>query len=181
MKRTKLMLVITVLLTFGLVSYAAAHMMGGGHGQATEGQSGMNNQSNQSGNMGPGMMNNGYGMMNNGYGMMGMISQMDTTLTDMSQNSTKMSREFDSFEAQYRKMMKMQDINQIKAEMSKLYNQMQAMHDGLMQQQVMSQNALSMMNNRYQNGMTVKTDRGRDGLSGPPLAQDGVGGLILRR
>ncbi len=142
MKRTNLMLIIAVLLTFGLVSYATAQMMGGGHGQMR----GTADSAYQSGNM-------GHGMMNNGYGMMGMISQMDTTLTNMSHNSTKMSREFDSFEAQYRKMMKMQDINQIKTEMSKLYNQMQAMHDGLMQQQVMSQNALSMMNYRYQNGM----------------------------
>ncbi len=146
MKRASMTLILAVLLTFGLVTYAAAHMMGDEDGHMR----GDDNSAFDYGYMGPDMMDGyGYGY---GYGMTGFMSQMDTALNGMSYNSTKMNQEFNSFESQYRKMMKMQDINQIKTEMTRLYNQMQAMHHGLKQQQTMSENALSIMNNRYQDG-----------------------------
>jgi len=130
-----LALSIAVLLAFGLTGFAAAQMMGG-H-QTTMGKADSTSMSNN--------------MM--GKGMMGSAKNMNSMMGNVNQHWKMMSNDFDRLEQHLNKMMKMDNMKALKAEMQKHHEMMAEMQQSMMKQQHMDQRMMSMMQNGNMHGM----------------------------
>ena len=141
------MLLIAAVLTLGLASLAAAQMMGGSHGQMSTSQ---NDTLSHSATMGMREINK--------------MNQADSTIINMSQYSRMMSDEFDKLQSHFDKMMQIQDMKTLKAEMQKHQELMNQMHESMGKQHSMIQNMMSMMHSGRMNRMmgmnTDKTETG---------------------
>ena len=144
MRQNRLMLVMAIVLTFGLASFAAAQMMGGDHNH-----SGMNKDDStaHSGMMGEGMM-----------------MKMGNMMGDMSKHCKMMSHDLDDLQTHFEKMMMMDDMEALKAEMQKHHDMMTKMHDNMSEQRTMCENMRSMMHSARMHGMgdadSTKSDSG---------------------
>jgi|GEM_PF-2115379 len=119
MKQLTVSMAIVTVLTVG--SLAFAQMIGGGHGQSMMQSP---DSAGQSGKMG--MMGN-TGMMEN-----------------MSGHCKMMSQDFDNLGKHLDKMMKMDDIAMLKAEMKNHHEMMQSMHERMSKHMDMCQHMMSM-------------------------------------
>lgn len=132
MRRTHLMILMATFLSLALVSVTTAQMMGGDHNHASMGKA---DTPSQSGMMDQGMMNQSI-----------RNTPADTLINNMSMNYNMMSGDFDRLQVHFNKMMQINDIKKLKAEMKKHQDLMQSMHLAIMKQKSMYQNMMSMMN-----------------------------------
>jgi hypothetical protein len=107
MKAPIRIIAVAAALALAVAPFAAAHMMNGNQGNASP--------ENVEPAAQPGMMGNG--MM--GMGMMGMMSHMNAMVGNMSRYYTTMSTDFDKLDGHLDKMMQIDDITTLKAELKK--------------------------------------------------------------
>lgn len=143
MNNSRRIYAIALVLVLGLVPFAAAQMMGGGMAADKA------DTTSPSGMMGMGMMHRMNGMMG-----------------DMSQHHKMMSGDFQNLETHFNKMMQIQDMSELKAEMKKHQEMMQNMHESADQQWAMCQNMMSMMHTAGMQG-SMGTDSSSSDLSVP--------------
>ncbi len=141
MRQNRLMLVMVFALTLGLASFAAAQMMGGNHDHSAMNK---DDSTEHTGMMGEGMM-----------------MKMGNMMGDMSQHCKMMSNNFDDLQSHFEKMMKMDDMSALKAEMRKHHDMMIQMHQSMKEQRSMCQNMMSMMHS----GGMMGTDSTESGSS----------------
>lgn len=133
MRQNRLMLATLIMLTFGFTSFASAQMIGGSHDHSAMNKS---DSTAHSGMMGKGMM-----------------TQMGNMMGDMSKHCSMMSSDFEKLQSHFDKMMKMDDMKALKAEMQKHHEMMAEMQQSMMKQQHMDQRMMSMMQNGNMHGM----------------------------
>ncbi|MDX9857614.1 MAG: hypothetical protein RBT76_07485 [candidate division Zixibacteria bacterium] len=133
MRQNRLMLVMVIALTLGLASFAAAQMMGGDHDHSS-----MNKDDSTA----------HFGMMGEG-----MMMKMGNMMGDMSKHCKMMSSEFDDLQSHFEKMMKMDDMKALKAEMQKHHDMMTQMHENMSEQRSMCQNMMSLTHSGGMPGM----------------------------
>jgi hypothetical protein len=131
MRNSIRMFTVTGILVLGLVSLGSAQMMGGGNGHMS------------------GMMSGTQADSTSQQPHMDMMGMMH----NMSNQCKMMSSEFNNLEEHFNKMMKMDDMNALKAEMKKHQKMMQSMHQGMNTQENMCQNVMSMMHSGNEQGM----------------------------
>jgi hypothetical protein len=112
MKTSIRIIAVAAALALAVAPFAVAQMM---HGNQTNAPSENVAPNSQPGMMGSGMMGNG--MM--GMGMMGMMSHMNTMMGNMSKYYTTMSADLDKLDSHLDKMMQIDDITTLKAELKK--------------------------------------------------------------
>jgi hypothetical protein len=134
------MLLVVTVLTLGLASFAVAQMMGGNHGHKGNMPMGQNDTLSQSATMGTGHM-------------MGTMPSEDSLVSDMSQYCQMMSNDFDKLQSHFDKMMKIDDMKSLKAEMQKHHDMMVQMHQSMNREGNMVQNMMSMMHSGHMQGM----------------------------
>lgn len=137
MRQNRLMLVIASVLTLGLTSLVFAQMMGGSQGHMSTGQS---DSVSQSAPMGTGHM-------------MGMMATNDSLMGQMSQYCRTMTADFDKLQSHFEKMMKLDDMTALKAEMQKHHDMMMTMRSQMRDQQQSCQNMMSMKTSMPSGGM----------------------------
>lgn len=125
MRQNRLMLLTVFVLTIGVASFAFAQMMGGNHDHSAMNK---DDSTSHSGMMGEGM-----------------IMNMGNMMGDMSQHCKMMSNNFDDLQSHFEMMMRMDNMEALKAEMQKHHDMMKEMHDNMSAQQSMCQNMMSMM------------------------------------
>lgn len=119
MKQRRLMLGIAVLLTLGLVSLGMAQMSGTQDGHVSQADAGSMS---------------GCGMMSHK-----MMNDSDSATGSMTQHCQMMSKDFDELESHFEKMMQIDDVDELKAEMQRHHEMMRGMHGNMMERQQMCQ------------------------------------------
>jgi len=139
MKHTHMIASAVIVLTLGLVSYAAAQMMGGNQGHMAMRQS---DSLSHSATM---------GVQSMGTKTMGMTSGVDSLMTNMSMNNRMMTGDFDKLESHFNKMMQIQDMATLKAEMQKHQALLNQMRTDMNQRQNMFKQMMSMLHSNGNN------------------------------
>jgi hypothetical protein len=119
-------------------------MMGGMMGGMSMGQ---NDTSSHSATMGMGRM-------------MGTMQPADSLASQMSQYCQMMTSDFGELETHFEKMMQIQDMKTLKAEMQKHHDMMMTMQSRMNGQRQMCQNMMSMMSSMHSGGMGMHTMMG---------------------
>lgn len=135
-----MIILVAAVFTFGLSTFTVAQMMGGNNGHSAMNKNDTSSHSH----------------------MKGTPTDVDSTFANMSQHYKMMTNQFDKLESHFNKMMMMNDITALKAEMQKHQEMMKAMHKAMMKQGNMYEHMMTMMHSgdmMNNNMMGMKSDK----------------------